>query len=191
MITSGKYELGPDHASLRLHTYREGMAKKVGHDLILEVGSWYAVAEVDADDMTRSTMTASADPRSITVLEGTGGVKPVSDGDRAAIKKNMDKVLQTGKHPEITFRSTRVESQGPDRFAVHGDLTLAGTTRPAVLDVTLQPGGAQVTTSLVQSNWGIKPYSGLMGALKVRDEVELRVESTLPTPEVPTARGGQ
>jgi hypothetical protein len=29
------------------------------------------------------------------------------------------------------------------------------------------------TAQLVQSDWGIKPYRGLMGALRVRDSVEL------------------
>lgn len=180
MIATGKYELGPEQATLRLNTFREGMARKVGHDLILEVARWDAVVEVDADDVTRSTVTASADAQSITVLDGTGGVKPVSNGDRADIKKNMDKTLQTGKHPQITFRSTSIESQGQDRYTVHGDLTIAGNTRPCSLDVSLEPGAAKATTTIAQTNFGIKPYSGLMGALKVRDTVDIHVEATLP-----------
>jgi hypothetical protein len=34
--------------------------------------------------------------------------------------------------------------------------------------------------TLKQSDWGIEPYSGLFGALKVRDEVEVVAEATLP-----------
>lgn len=181
MIASGKYELGPDQATLRLLTFREGMARKVGHDLVLEVGRWYVIAEVDGDDLTRSTLTASADPSSITVIDGTGGVKPISDGDRADIKKNMDKALQTGKFSEITFRSTSVESQGQDRLTVQGELTIVGNTRPATIELTLEGATAKATTTIVQSNWGIKPYSGLMGALKVRDAVEMTVEATVPS----------
>jgi hypothetical protein len=33
-----------------------------------------------------------------------------------------------------------------------------------------------------QSDWGIKPYSALFGALKVRDEVEVSLDGTLPIP---------
>jgi len=33
------------------------------------------------------------------------------------------------------------------------------------------------TITLRQSAWGIQPYRGLMGALKVRDEVEIVVEA--------------
>lgn len=36
-------------------------------------------------------------------------------------------------HPQITFRSTRVEVRGPS-IRVHGDLTIRGTTRPVVLE---------------------------------------------------------
>ena len=35
---------------------------------------------------------------------------------------------------------------------------------------------------IVQTEWGIKPYRGLMGALKVRDEVEIVIEARLPAP---------
>lgn len=178
-IPPGKYEFGPDQALLQLHTFREGMARKVGHDLIMQAGTWHAIVEVD-EDITKSTVTASVEVQSITAVEGTGGVKPLSDGDRTDIKKNMVKSLNASKHPEITFVSTGVESSGADRLTVHGDLTIAGTTRPASLDVSVDDGVAKVTSTIVQSEWGIKPYSGLMGALKVRDAVDLHVEATVP-----------
>ncbi|MEX2619764.1 MAG: YceI family protein [Egibacteraceae bacterium] len=181
-IPPGKYEFGPDQALLQVHTFREGMARKVGHDLIMQAGTWHAIVEVD-EDVTKSTVTASVDVPSITAVQGTGGVKPLSDGDRADIKKNMVKSLNASKHPEITFRSTSVENGGGDSLTVHGDLTIAGTTRPATLDVSLTDGAAKVTTTIVQSQWGIKPYSGLMGALKVRDAVDFHVEGTVPPPD--------
>lgn len=171
---------------MRLHTFRDGMARKVGHDLILEVTSWNATVEVDGEDITRSTATATIDPRSIVVVEGKGGVKPLSDGDRDDIKKNInEKVLKTGKFPEMTFRSTKVDPQGEGRVTLFGDLTMTGNTRPVRLDVTLEPGPngqrANAATTIVQSEWGIKPYSGLMGSLKVRDAVELHIEAAVPS----------
>jgi hypothetical protein len=41
-------------------------------------------------------------------------------------------------------------------------------------------GDAEATIALTQSEWGIKPYRGLMGALKVRDEVEIALAARLP-----------
>jgi hypothetical protein len=58
---------------------------------------------------------------------------------------------------------------------------MAGTTRPvtARLDVGAD-GRVSGTIPLTQSEWGIKPYRGLMGALKVRDELEIALDARLP-----------
>jgi polyisoprenoid-binding protein YceI len=43
--------------------------------------------------------------------------------------------LELDKYPTITFRSTKIEPSGQDRYAVTGDLTIKGTTRPVTLRV--------------------------------------------------------
>jgi polyisoprenoid-binding protein YceI len=43
--------------------------------------------------------------------------------------------LELEKYPTITFRSTTAEQTGPDRYAVTGDLTIKGITRPVTLHV--------------------------------------------------------
>ncbi|HEY0969457.1 MAG TPA: YceI family protein [Gemmatimonadales bacterium] len=43
--------------------------------------------------------------------------------------------FEAEKHPEITFRSTRVERSGDDA-RIHGNLTMRGVTRPVVLEGT-------------------------------------------------------
>jgi hypothetical protein len=150
-------EVGPADATLTVKTYREGVAAKVGHDLIMVVGRWSAKIGDDG------TIELSADPRSLEIREGLRGAKPLSDRDRREILKNIDqKVL--GSSP-IEFRGS---AEG-DR--VTGELTMAGATRP--LTAERAPDGGRAT--LVQSQWGIKPYRGLMGALKVRDDVEVIV----------------
>lgn len=37
-LSPGKHTLGPDSGSMQVLTYREGMAQKAGHDLIIDVG---------------------------------------------------------------------------------------------------------------------------------------------------------
>lgn len=184
MIAPGTYTLGPPQGTMLVHTYREGMARKVGHDLVIEATRWSATVNVDGEDLTRSSGTVTIDARSFQVRSGTGGAKALSDKDSRDIENNIDdKVLKTGQHPEITFRSTRVEAHGGDAIVVHGDLTVVGNTRPARLDVTLPPGGAGNATgvmTVVQSEWGIKPFSALMGTLKVRDAIEITIEAPVP-----------
>jgi polyisoprenoid-binding protein YceI len=157
------------------------MAKKVGHDLVIEAQQWTAKVNVDGDDLTGSTASVTVDTRSLDVVSGTGGAKPLSDKDRRDIKENIDKkVLKTDKFPDITFASSRVESAGSDKFTVHGDLTIMGTARPASMDITVSGDKANGTMTVKQSDWGIKPFSALMGALKLADVLTITVEATVP-----------
>jgi polyisoprenoid-binding protein YceI len=171
-----KHHFGPDNASLQVRTYREGVAAKAGHDLILAVTRWDATLEV-AGEPAQRTVTLNADPRSLEVREGLGGVKPLTDRDRDEIRRNIDEKVLRGA--PISFRSTAVR-RAEDRLEVDGDLTIGASTRPisARLDVDAQR-TATGTVALTQSAWGIKPYRGLMGALKVRDELEIAIEAPL------------
>jgi YceI-like domain len=161
--------LGPENGSLVVKTYREGVAAKVGHDLVIDVTRWEATIDGEQVSLT-------ADPRSLQVREGLHGVKPLSDKDRAEILENVEKKVLQGK--PIAFSG--VASKQGDMLVVDGDLTLAGASRALLANVGTEGGRAQTTVTLRQSDWGIKPYRGLMGALKVRDEVEVVLDASLP-----------
>ncbi len=172
------HQFGPDNASLQVRTYREGVAAKAGHDLVIAVTRWEATVEV-ADGPAGWTITLDADPRSLEVREGLRGVKPLTDKDRAEIRKTIDaKVL--GGQP-IRFRATDVRPvDDVGVLTVVGELSMAGSARPLTAQLTVEDGGAITgTIPLTQSTWGIKPYRGLMGALKVRDAVEVVIEAKL------------
>ena len=60
---------------------------------------------------------------------------------------------------------------------MQGDLTLLGTTHPLAFDVEVGDGGTLTAVAVVkQTDWGMKPYSALFGALKVVDEVEVEID---------------
>jgi polyisoprenoid-binding protein YceI len=160
--------IGPDSGTLVVKTYREGVAAKAGHDLVIEVTRWEANV-----DLAAGTIELTADPRSLEIREGLRGVKPLTDRDRREIRKNIDDKVLHGQ--PIAFRS-RIVRADEGRLHVEGDLTLAGNTRPLTADLEVAADGrVRGTIPLTQSDWGIKPYRGLMGALKVRDAVEIVV----------------
>jgi polyisoprenoid-binding protein YceI len=64
---------------------------------------------------------------------------------------------------------------------VQGELTLAGQAAPLTFELTAADGSLGGSAVIKQSDWGIKPYSALFGALKVADEVTVVVEARLPT----------
>jgi hypothetical protein len=178
-ISPGRYTLGPESGELLVHTGRQGGAKKAGHDLVIEVTSWSATLEV-ADDPAQSSLALSAEGGSLRVREGTGGIIELGDDDKRGIAQTIDdEVLRRGG---IEFRSTMVEGgPGTDRFRVRGELELGGTTRPVQFELVLaQDGRLTGETAIEQSEWGIKPYTTLFGALKVADEVKVTVDAQLP-----------
>lgn len=179
MIASGERQLGPSDGRLLVKVFREGMARKMGHDLVIEVTSWSATVNVDGEDLGNSTVNATADVGSFEVREGVGGAKPLSDSDKADIKKTI--VTKILRDPEISFRSTAVNPAGDNRATVTGDLAILGNTRPATLDLTEEDGRIKGTMTVMQSHWGIKPFTAFMGALKVRDPVEIEMELALPS----------
>ena len=176
--TTGNYRLGPDNGRLVLKTGRQGIAAMAGHDLTIEVTRWSAQVDVPDDDITSATVKADIDLGSLEVREGSGGAKPLSDRDRGEIKKQMAKILGTGT---ASFASARIVRVGSSGGAVEGTFTLNGQSEPVRLQVSEPgPGRYRGSATVVQTSLGIKPYVGFFGALKLKDEVGVEFEVSLP-----------
>jgi polyisoprenoid-binding protein YceI len=173
---AGRYRLGPDNATLSVHTERGGAAAKAGHDLVIHVTAWDADLTL-GDDPAESTMSLRADARSLRVIEGTGGMQSLGEDDVASIHQTIDEEVL--RRQDISFRSTSVEADG-DTLRARGELTVAGSTGPIEFDL-VDAGGGELRGSalVVQTDFGMKPYSALFGALKVRDEVRVELEGHL------------
>ena len=118
---------------------------------------------------------------SLVVREGTGGLKPLTDRDKREIAVTARKVLAADRHPEATFTAADFTAAAGGGGEIGGTLTLAGRSQPIRLQVSESGSGSYLATaSVVQTQFGIKPYSGFLGALKVRDAVEVRAEVALP-----------
>jgi len=165
--------LGPHNANLQVKTYRQGIAQKVGHDLILDVTRWEATVNLANGS---SAMTLDCDSSSLEVREGLHGAKPLSDKDRVEIGKNIDDKILKGQ--PISFRSTSVKPVDGG-LAVQGELKIGDASRPVEFDLDIGGGRVTGTVPVVQSEYGIKPFKALMGALKVRDDIEIVIDAPL------------
>ncbi len=178
-VHAGRYQLGTDQGRILLHTFRDGLAAQAGHDLTIEITRWSGELTVN-DDLSPADLTARVDLNSLTVREGTGGLKPLTDRDRREIAVTARKTLAVDRHPEATFAATKFEAGADDGGTITGTLTVAGAARPLKLQVSSAgPDQYHVTTSIVQSTHGIKPYTGFFGTLRVRDAVEVDVDVDL------------
>jgi polyisoprenoid-binding protein YceI len=173
-LPSGTHRLGPDNATLSVRTRRGGAAAKAGHDLLIDVTSWSATIAF-GEDPTETRMDLQADAGSLRVVEGTGGMQALGDDDIAQIHRTIDDEVLKGEG--IEFRSTRVQGGDDGRLAVDGNLTIVGRANPVSFELEVGQDGALGAVAVVtQTEWGMKPYSALFGALKVEDDVEVTLQ---------------
>jgi hypothetical protein len=162
------HTLGPQDGTLLVHTGKGGAAAKAGHELTIEVTRWRGTIDAGA-------MTLSADPRSLRVLTGTGGMSPLGDEEKQGITQTIDEEVLKGR--AIEFRSTRVEQRG-SRLEVSGELELATLKRPIDFALNLDDEGRLTGSAFVkQTDWKMKPFSALFGTLKVADVVEVSIDA--------------
>lgn len=177
---NGTRQLGPRDGRLLLKTSRTGLGRKVGHDLTIEVSEWAADLVLEPADPARSGVAVKMDVGSLRVLDGAGGLKPLTDADRAEIEKTIrEKILRTADHPVITFSSQQVTGT-PASFGITGELSIMGQARPVQVQAAVVGGRIQGNATVTQSAFGIKPYSAFAGALRLADDI--RVEFDLAAP---------
>jgi polyisoprenoid-binding protein YceI len=151
-------------AEVLVYTYREGLLSAIGHDLCLRVTRFSV--EIGADD----AITAELDAGS---LRATGAI---SQGDARKIEGNAaHDVLSARRYPTIQFASTRVVRDG-ERARVEGELTLHGVKRPLAFDAFADGEAWRADVRLDQRDFGIKPYTAMLGALRVRADVLVRLK---------------
>jgi polyisoprenoid-binding protein YceI len=174
-LRSGTHPIGPETGPLHLRTGRDGVAARAGHDLLIEMRSWSGSIEVSDGDPLRADVAVEVALDSFEVLQGYGGVVPLSERDRADITANALRMLDASAHPVATFTSTRVVTTDLGG-TVDGDLTVRGETRPLTFDVVpTGPASWQATARVLQSAFGIEPYRALFGALRLADSVRIEV----------------
>jgi len=100
-------------------------------------------------------------------------------------------LLDTKRHPDAHFVSTKIEPVDADHAKVCGDLTLRGVTKPVCMDVTFnalkrhplppfhRTAGFSATATLSRAEFGMTAWPTVIG-----DPVELRIEA-----EAQRARG--
>jgi polyisoprenoid-binding protein YceI len=123
-------------------------------------------------------MTLAADSRSLRVIDGSGGIKTLTGDDRENIQQTInDDVL---KGCAIEFRSTEVRGAPGGDLNVRGQLDLNGRQGPVTFDLAVgDDGHLTASTTVKQTEFGMKPYSALFGALKVADEVQIAIDAKL------------
>ncbi len=164
-------------ASCHVLTFKEGVLSALAHDLEIVVKRF--TIEL-ADDLA---IDARFDAGSLTVAHAMKEGRPsdaLGDGDKRKIEKTIaTDVLDTRRFPEIRFVAPAPTAAG-DGFAYRGQLTLHGKTR--AVEARSQVSGAHQVAELVlhQPDFGIKPYSAMLGTLKIQPDIRVRIRVPWP-----------
>lgn len=177
-IADGTYRLTPEAGELLVKTGRTGMGRRAGHDLVIESTRWQGEVTVATGKPEDSVVSVVVDVDSLEVREGLGGVKPLTDKDRADIRKTLRDILDSETHPQIKFNSTSV-TRSVASVTVVGDLTIRGETEPVAISAEFTDDRVRGSATVAQARWGIKPYSTFLGALKLADEVGVEFDAAL------------
>lgn len=136
------------------------------------------------------TLTEHTVDSSLSTIEASVPVASVntSDPQRDGHLKSPD-FFDAEKYPEMTFKSTGVEKKGAEEYAVTGDLTIHGVTKPVTFAVEgpTAPGkdpwgntriGISATTKINRKDFGLNWNAALeTGGILVGEEVQITLEA--------------
>jgi polyisoprenoid-binding protein YceI len=178
-VQPGRHQLGPDRGRVIVRTFRDGLAATAGHDLTVEATRWSGALDI-GEDLSPAGLEVRIDMNALVVRDGTGGIKPLSDRDRREIAVTARKVLAADRNPEAVFTAGTFAPGPGGGGEISGTFTLRGAARPLTLRVSeTGPGHYHAEGTVVQSDYGIKPYTAFLGALRVRDAVDIVIDADL------------
>jgi hypothetical protein len=161
------------NAQCWVYTFKEGVLSKVAHDLKHRVTRFtIRVAEQNAIE-------AEFDARSLRVecvmKAGKETATELMGDDKAAIESQIiADVLHADVHPLIRFRSTAAV-QSPEGLQILGTIELNDRTRSIFTVARRQEDHYVADLKIHQPAFGIKPFSAMLGAVRIKPDVVVRV----------------
>ncbi|MEU3981454.1 YceI family protein [Streptomyces sp. NPDC026672] len=177
----GPWTVDPAHSTVGAVAQHLGISSVRGR-----FTDFTATVEIAPDDVAKSRVEAVIRAASI----NTGN-------DMRDTHLRSADFLDVERYPEITYRSTGVSAAGPDRWTVHGELTMRGVVRPVDLDLAYLGTGSdpwggtraafRATTELLREDFAMN-YNQIVQAgiaaigttLKVELDVQAVQGETLP-----------
>ena len=147
-VPSGTYVNDPTHSNLLWKVSHFGLSTYIGR-----FNGISATLDLNADDITQSSLTATVDTASV-------------DTNYPATDKSFDDEIESdmflnaAEFPEATLVSKSIEVTGENTGKVTGDLTLHGQTHEEVMDVTFN-------TALNPHPMTQKPAIGFSGTMTI------------------------
>lgn len=169
---STRHAIDVQHSTMTVYVYKQGFFSFLAdnHEIDAPITSGFY-------DSANASVEITVDASKLKVLDPR-----LSADKRTTVQANTTgpQVLDSGKYPEIVFRSTKIDASDPKHWKITGDLTLHGQTRS--IDVqAVQVDASHFTGSAIvrQSAFGITPIRIAGGAVTVKDDVKVEFQVAL------------
>lgn len=192
------YRIDPAQSELRILVYRAGPMAQLGHNHVIvnrSLGGWvrYAgSASAAAFSLRIPAAGFVVDDAALRREEGADFAEETSEDAKSGTLRNMlsPALLDAAQFPAITVRSLAVT-------VAHGALEaslsveVAGhestLTVPFTVDIAAGRLSARGTLAVRQSALGLAPFSVLLGALRVQDEMRVKFEFVAAANQAPSS----
>jgi polyisoprenoid-binding protein YceI len=195
------YDVVSSESLLTILAFRGGTLAKAGHNHVIashDVSGTFYVPE----DVLRSTFELqvpvallSIDEPELRSKEGPEFPAEVPESAKEGTRRNMlsEALLNGAQYPHISLISQRIE-RGTMGTSVNADVqvTVRGQSHTIEVPVAYTLEGGQLVAAgdlpIKQTDLGLTPFSAMLGALQVQDE--LRVRFRIVAKQIPTHGAG-
>jgi polyisoprenoid-binding protein YceI len=169
----GNWKFDPYHTQVEFSAKHLGMMTVRGHFAEVTAGG-----NIDVEHPEKSQVEATINTLSIRTHN--------EQRDKDLRSSNF---LEADKFPTMTFKSTKLELEGPDKATLTGDLTIKGTTKPVKLKVVKygefndpQMGhriGYAAETKINRKDFGMEFDMMLDGKFIVSHDIQINIEGEI------------
>lgn len=157
----GTHTLNQEDGWIRLHTYKEGLLSRMGHDLVIEARTFMVRCELQEEGS--HPVEVEIDRAGLFVVEP----HDLSDKDRAEIQRNIQKHL-----PDTPTFTGTFQLQGT-KGTLHGQISVgmgpSSFSSSFAFDDHLAQGKVQLSHQALQ----LKPFRAPLGLIRLQDRLDL------------------
>jgi polyisoprenoid-binding protein YceI len=196
------FDVASRESLLTILAFRGGTLAKVGHNHVIAShdvsGAFYV-----PDDVSHSTFELHVPVAQLTIdepelraKEGPDFPTDVPDSAKEGTRRNMlgEALLSGMEFPEITLVSQHIEATATDsQVRADVQVSVRGQTRTVSVPVVYSLVNGELTASgdlpIKQTDLGLTPFSALLGALAVQDELRVRFRIVAHQAQTKSAAG--
>lgn len=181
------FDVASSESLLTILAFRGGTLAKVGHNHVIAshdvTGTFYVPEDVSHSTFELHIPVAqlAIDEPDLRAKEGPDFPKDVPDSAKEGTRRNMlsEALLNGAQYSEILLTAQHIDIPTPgSQVRADVQITVRGQTHIISVPVTYSLSNGQLTASgelpLKQSDLGLTPFTAMLGALAVQDEMKVR-----------------